>query len=205
MISLQARALRGARGWSAQRLAEEMTSVGVPWDRSVVANLENGRRRAVSVDEWLALAMVLGVAPIHLLVPIDTTGEYQITPNLAADLKTAREWIRGNWPYPNKPLRPFHELTAEDQDVTASRPLLTYLAHLPPGEAQGVFESVPTLRGMQEQIQGVLDLKADLEKQVGTMQREVEHLRRTALDSAGATDHVPPAEGGSDGQHQEAP
>lgn len=57
------RRLRKARGWSAQRLTEAVTAAGIAWDRSIVANLENGRRSTVSVDELAALARVLDVEP----------------------------------------------------------------------------------------------------------------------------------------------
>jgi hypothetical protein len=75
-----------------------MAGVGVPWDRSVVANLENGRRSGVSVQEWLALAYVLSVQPVHLLVPIDATEDtpYQLVPKgRPSNALPVRAWIRG--------------------------------------------------------------------------------------------------------------
>lgn len=93
-IARQMRELRRAQGLSGQKVADAMTAEGVHWDRSIVANLENGRRRSVSVEEWLALARVLGVAPLHLLVPIEG-GEYQVTPSLTADAEDVRTWVSG--------------------------------------------------------------------------------------------------------------
>lgn len=93
-IARQMRELRRAQGLSGQKLADAMTAEGVAWDRSIVANLETGRRRTVSVEEWLALARVLGVAPLHLLVPIEG-GEYQVTPSLTADAEDVRTWVSG--------------------------------------------------------------------------------------------------------------
>lgn len=92
--------LRTARGWSAAHLAKEMTGVGVAWDRSIVANLELGRRATVSVEELLALAYVLNVAPVHLLVPVDDGArEYQVAPGaLPITLDETRAWIRGQHP-----------------------------------------------------------------------------------------------------------
>jgi transcriptional regulator with XRE-family HTH domain len=69
VIAERVRTLRKGRGMSAQRLAEEMTKQGIRWDRSIVANLENGRRENVTVAELLAAAYVLNVAPVHLIVP----------------------------------------------------------------------------------------------------------------------------------------
>jgi hypothetical protein len=78
-----------------------MAAVGVPWERMVVTKLETGRRPNVSVEEMLALAYVLDVAPVHLLVPIDDADEtrYRIVPaGPSIRLETARAWIRGFQP-----------------------------------------------------------------------------------------------------------
>lgn len=54
-------AMRRERGWSAQKLATAMTAAGMPWTGDVVAGAECGRRRAVTVDELVALASVFEV------------------------------------------------------------------------------------------------------------------------------------------------
>jgi transcriptional regulator with XRE-family HTH domain len=91
--------LRRTRGWSARRLAEEMAEAGMKWDRSTVANTENGRR-PVTVEELLALAYVLDVAPVHLLVPpVDGEGaDYAVTPTVTATSGRVRSWIIGRHP-----------------------------------------------------------------------------------------------------------
>lgn len=95
-VAVLVKRLRQNRGWSAQRLGEEMTRAGAAWDRSIVANFENGRRPYITVEELLALAAVLEVAPVDLVVPKELTGEpYQVTPTLSASADTVREWIRG--------------------------------------------------------------------------------------------------------------
>lgn len=82
---------------TAADLAERLTELGVKWNRSIVANFEGGRRPTVSVVEWLALAQVLNVAPLHLLVPTDVPGAtpYRIAPNREAHVTEVRDWIRG--------------------------------------------------------------------------------------------------------------
>lgn len=113
-VAERMRALRTGRGWSAQKLAEEMSKIGIKWDRSIVANLEYGRRHTVSVEEWLALAFVLSVAPIHLLVP--TVGEedmtlYALTPSTNSVPAYVRAWIRGQTPVGGQdPRRYFSEV-----------------------------------------------------------------------------------------------
>lgn len=80
-----------------------MRDVGVPFDKSVVANLETGRRRFVTVQELLALSVVLDVAPVYLLLPIDDeAAAYAYTPNRTAEVWQVREWVRGH-PYAAAP------------------------------------------------------------------------------------------------------
>lgn len=61
------RSLRGARGWTAQHLADAMTAAGVGWNRGVVTKLETGRRENITVDELVALAALFGVSPMELI------------------------------------------------------------------------------------------------------------------------------------------
>lgn len=56
--------LRAARGWTAERLATEVTQHGVLWSWSVVTGVEGGRRLALTVDELFALAGAFGIAPM---------------------------------------------------------------------------------------------------------------------------------------------
>src|SRR5438105_11407018 len=72
--------LRKGRGWSADELAVRMTAAGIAWTRLVVTKLETGRRKSVSVEELLALAYVLDVAPLHLMIPWDDDAPCQVTP-----------------------------------------------------------------------------------------------------------------------------
>lgn len=75
------RELRQRSGFTAEELAEAMRAHGVPWQRSVVAYLETGRRKTISVDELLALALVLKIRPAALLVDIKAEAA-QVAPDL---------------------------------------------------------------------------------------------------------------------------
>lgn len=91
--------LRARRGISAQKLADRCAEYGMPeLNRSVITNLENNRRQQVSVDEVLALALALGVAPLHLLIPTDDAARVAITPNSDVDAAYARQWVIGERP-----------------------------------------------------------------------------------------------------------
>jgi transcriptional regulator with XRE-family HTH domain len=98
VVAKRVREVRQKRGLTAAQLAEQMARVGVPWKRGVVAKLESGLREAVSVEELLALAYVLDVAPVHLLVPFDDDAQpYQVTPTQVEKAGFVRDWIRGDW------------------------------------------------------------------------------------------------------------
>jgi len=61
--------LRKARKWSALHLSRELAAVGVDLPRTIIANLENGRRQAITVDELAGLGAVFGVEPWSLTSP----------------------------------------------------------------------------------------------------------------------------------------
>lgn len=103
-IAQQMRHLRKTLGWSAERLSEELRKVGTPLDRSAIAKMESAAdrgqaMRSISVEELLSLALVLGVAPVHLLVPPTDDGS------------AMRAWVRGDAPMPGQdPRRYFSEV-----------------------------------------------------------------------------------------------
>lgn len=131
----QVKRLRRARGLTGDDLAAELTKLGVDWKRSQVANLESGRRRYVTVDEVHALALILGVAPVHLVVPIEG-GEYPVTPGtddrpgVTADAGRVREWIRGRSPFLAPP---------EGNELDSARDeWMRYLSHMPEDDRREV-------------------------------------------------------------------
>ena len=113
MIVEAVRRARAVKGWSAERLADEMAAIGIPWNNSVVVNLELGRRKSLRVHELLALMYVLEVPkPLEVLVP----GErgFPVTPGLQAGPAPVRAWLRGETP----PLR--QALAPSDADLLES-------------------------------------------------------------------------------------
>jgi transcriptional regulator with XRE-family HTH domain len=119
-IAKRIREVREKRRMTAKQLAERMTAAGIKWDRSIVANLEIGRRSLVTVEELLALAKVLQVAPVHLLVPPAAGDElYQVTPDAEAPASQVREWVRG-----------YGLLPGDDRQL--------YLSEIPPGEFEEI-------------------------------------------------------------------
>jgi transcriptional regulator with XRE-family HTH domain len=61
------RALRKIRKVSAQQLSDRMAELGYPVARTVIANLENGRRAEVSIDHVVIAAQALDTTVEALL------------------------------------------------------------------------------------------------------------------------------------------
>lgn len=69
-------------------------------NRAVIANIESGRRKqGITLEELFTLALVLNVAPVHLMVDTadDATALVQVGMH-AVGPQLARQWIRGDMP-----------------------------------------------------------------------------------------------------------
>jgi len=80
---------------SAQQLADRTAELGMPIPRSVLANLESGRRETVSVAEVLVLAAALGVSPIELMCPVGFDEKAEMLPGRMMDPREAMRWFTG--------------------------------------------------------------------------------------------------------------
>jgi transcriptional regulator with XRE-family HTH domain len=83
---------RKRRGMSAQQLADECARLGYAVPRSVLTNLENGRRETVSVPEWLVLAAALRVGPLLLVFPVGRFDEIEPLPDVTVSPWDAVKW-----------------------------------------------------------------------------------------------------------------
>ena len=90
------REVRRLRGWTQADLASALASAGLDLGESAVVRMERGIR-GVSLDEAIAIAAVLGVSPMHMIVPIDDNG-IQLAPQVTVPTTDARAWIRGQRP-----------------------------------------------------------------------------------------------------------
>jgi len=107
-VATLVREARDRRGWTAEQLAERCAAAGMrQLDRSTIANIETGRRRRIGVDEWLVLAHVLDVAPLHLLLPRDDDDQVAVTPTVTVTAAQARRWAAGREPLPGGDERTF--------------------------------------------------------------------------------------------------
>jgi hypothetical protein len=81
---------------SAQQLADECARLGhTALKRTVISNLETGRRRDVSAADVLVLAAALEVAPAALMFPAGYTAEVEYLPGQTAGPLEAADWFTG--------------------------------------------------------------------------------------------------------------
>jgi transcriptional regulator with XRE-family HTH domain len=99
-VGAEVRRYREMRKMSAQQLAERCAGLGLPIQRSVLANLENGRRDTVSTPELLVLALALNVAPVLLLFPAGRDESAELAPGLSVPMAEALQWFSGEAPLP---------------------------------------------------------------------------------------------------------
>ncbi|MDP4511175.1 helix-turn-helix domain-containing protein [Nonomuraea turcica] len=86
------------RGWSQDRMAQELTNAGCPTHQSAISKIVNskpdGSRRAISVDEAIAMAQVFGI-PLEEL-PLPSEGAegrdlYNLSRTVTQEGRDARE------------------------------------------------------------------------------------------------------------------
>ena len=122
-VARRVREARKRRGWSADELAQRLAAAGAPeLSVFVISNIESGRRktdgkrrRDVTVDELFLLAYVLGVPPIHLLVPSEEANTpVEVAPNVTVpEPDLLLRWIRGDQTLPGIDPRAFFAATLE--------------------------------------------------------------------------------------------
>jgi transcriptional regulator with XRE-family HTH domain len=95
VVAREIRRYRDERGMSAQQLADRTAELGIEVPRSVLANLESGRRETVAVSELLVLAAALQVAPVDLLCPVGFDEQIEILPGRMVDPLSASRWVVG--------------------------------------------------------------------------------------------------------------
>jgi transcriptional regulator with XRE-family HTH domain len=127
VVAAQVRHWRKQRGWQPGDLAGRCLELGAAHlTENVIENIESGRRaggkrrRDVTVDELLTLAVALNVAPVHLLVPVDDpAAPYPVIGGILARRFGVRAWIRGVGPIdPDADPRQFHSAVPRGEFYT---------------------------------------------------------------------------------------
>jgi Helix-turn-helix domain len=92
LIAEAVRHYRTERKMSAERLSQACKDAGYKIPRSVIANLESGRRDTVSIPEWLVLARALQVPPMLLLFPLGRAEQMEVLPGRSMTPWAALAW-----------------------------------------------------------------------------------------------------------------
>lgn len=98
-VALEIRRLRGKL--SAQKLSDRTKKLGHEVTRAVLSDLENGRRRHVTVAELTVLARALNTTPVALLYPDPLDGETRMLPGIRAGQRFAVQWFSGHIDVPS--------------------------------------------------------------------------------------------------------
>jgi transcriptional regulator with XRE-family HTH domain len=150
IVAQRIRTARKRRGWSAQELADRLAAAGAPeLSIFVISNIESGRRkdgrrrRDVCVDELFLIAYVLGVPPIHLLVPAEDSEEpVEVAPGVRVDKpELMLRWIRGDQTLPGIDPRGFFAATLEHvQAPDGQQTLAEYTRNVLHDQAREIVE-----------------------------------------------------------------
>jgi hypothetical protein len=104
----------------------------------VLTNIEV-RRRDVSVDELLVLALALDVAPAHMLTPSEPSTLIAVTPTEIHDAGTVEQWVAGATPLLPSGATSYLQYTAE-RTVGRGQRLTDHAAALLKARTSGLAE-----------------------------------------------------------------
>ena len=86
---------RERRGMSHVELVERVSALGVEMQRTTLINIEQGRRKAISVPEVYAFSYALNIPPILLLVPLGNVDSVEILKGKTVAPWVATKWVQG--------------------------------------------------------------------------------------------------------------
>lgn len=86
---------RESRGLSFQQLADKCSKLGYPTLRTTLANLENGRRKSITMHEVLVISAALNVPPVLLLFPGLAQSAVEVLPGMDSPAFGAAQWFSG--------------------------------------------------------------------------------------------------------------
>lgn len=86
---------RKMRGMSTEQLSDRTDECGHRIHRSVLANLESGRRANITVPDLVVLGRALGVPPLVLLYPVGRAGACEVMPGKYMDPWDAAKMFTG--------------------------------------------------------------------------------------------------------------
>jgi transcriptional regulator with XRE-family HTH domain len=125
-IAAEIRRHREQRGWSAQKLADECAALGLPTQRSTLADLENGRRATLGIAELVVIGRALGVPPLQLLYPVGYEAAAEVLPGVTRDPFRCARWFAGETPFPGERDEGYLMEISGDWNAASGNPIVLY-------------------------------------------------------------------------------
>lgn len=94
-IAAEIRKCRNDAKLSAAKLSDRTDEAGMRITRSVIADLENGRKKTLDISELIVLARALNVAPLELIYPDLPDGDAEMWPGCVNRSIVAAQWFSG--------------------------------------------------------------------------------------------------------------
>ncbi len=102
---------------SQRALVARLAEIGQKMNQAAIARIERGERK-ISLDEAIAIAAALDVAPVHMFLPIEGDERVSLARALEVDQVKARRWARGNIPLDPANFRSYRDQGAGDTRVS---------------------------------------------------------------------------------------
>jgi transcriptional regulator with XRE-family HTH domain len=121
-MAAQIKHLRARRNMTVKGLAARCSELGAEQMTANAITSIEVRRRGISVDELLVLALALDVPPGYLLIPIDPAAKMAVTSTQIHDAGAVEQWIVGTAPLQAAGSHTFVQYVAERAAVRGQRP-----------------------------------------------------------------------------------
>jgi transcriptional regulator with XRE-family HTH domain len=165
------RDLREARGWSQRDFADELKRLGAPMDRAIIARIETGEGRKISLDEAILFAAALRSSLENMIVPSDMFDRpgaprtIKIASKLTPPARDVRNWLKGM-----QPLRPEDRgawlKAMPDNDLKAATDFDVFALE---GMVRNLIDylGVGNLPQARERVEAIRPLLDEIERKIG--------------------------------------
>ena len=127
-IAGQIKRHRTGQKLSTQQLSDACSKIGMDIPRTLITDLEIGRRAHISVAELLVIARALDVPPLLLIFPVGTSTGTEVLPGQDRPAFRAAQWFSGEGSFPGAD-DAGTVIAASPQNYGQGWPLVLYRAH----------------------------------------------------------------------------
>lgn len=156
-----------------KEVVERLAALGRPMDRSNLGRIERGETTG-QLDNLIALALALHVAPIHLLLPQEDEERVELASKQSLPAGEARSWIAGRRLLPDSdPWAYFAAMSRAEQEQLADEAASTVARAR--GISPLVFAASRTDAERQRDTQWLRDSLEDLLAEQARTRKEDDH------------------------------